>query len=523
MWRDSVAKRRSRYLYLLEGSGVFYDVTCRCLGEWVGSGSHSNREQVIQYVSACVLAPAMNAYIIWVLKAALKKDISRLYFLARDGYFMYTTAKTLCERLHLPIDCRYLSCSRYSIRIPMFHFNMGEAFDYIVRGGIDVTLDKVLNRAGLSDQDKADVVNDIGTEFAEDVIPYADLEKLRTRLEASEVFISAVKEHSEAAFPKARDYLEQEGLFDDVSYAFVDSGWTGSMQKVLGQLLDKCGQGRRLHGFYWGLYELPADVNADDYECFYFGPAFGTRRKVGFSNCLYESIFSAPHGMTLGYERRGKRTEPVYADIRDENKEFNDLTGKYLGWFTEALADFALSGYHLNKPVSKDDDKNENSSENVNDRGQDVNDRVLTERDGLRVLAGLGFAKKNKSRIERLTHPEKEDVLRSLLDTFMGTPARHEAVVYGSLPFSDDVLDENEQQVAAEMTREELDTNHPFKKIMILTGISKQRIRESAWYEGSVVRNGADVDKHLRAYRMYKWMLYGKKEVFRLKGKYINK
>ena len=515
MWHDSVAKRRARYLYLLEGEGVFYDIACECLGEGNRSGNLSNREQVIRDVSACVLAPAINAYIIWVLKAALKKKIGRLYFLARDGYFMYTTAKTLCEKLHLPIDCRYLSCSRYSIRIPIFHFNMGEAFDYILRGGIDVTLDKVFDRAGLSDQDKINVINEIGAEYAEGVIPYADLEKLRTRLEVSEVFVSAVKEHSEAAFPAARDYMDQEGLFEDVSYAFVDSGWTGSMQKVFGQLLYKCGHGRKLHGFYWGLYELPADVNTDDYECFYFGPGFGVSRKVGFSNCLFESIFSAPHGMTLGYERKEKRVEPVYADIRDENKKFNELTGRYLGIFTEMLADFALSEYHLNKPGSKHDDKNECSPDNGHDRGEDVNDNILTERNGLRVLAGLGFSKKKGSKFEKLTSPEKDDVLKSLLDTFMGTPARHEAVVYGSLPFSDDVLDENEQQVAAEMTREELETNHPLKKIMILTGVSKQRIRESAWYEGSAVRNGEDVDKNLRAYRMYKRMLYVKKEAVR--------
>ena len=86
----------------------------------------------------------------------------------------------------------------------MFHFNMSEAFDYIVRGGIDVTLDKVLNRAGLSDKDKANVIRDIGDEFVGGVIPYADLPKLRTRLEASDVFFEAVKESSEAAFPSVK-------------------------------------------------------------------------------------------------------------------------------------------------------------------------------------------------------------------------------------------------------------------------------------------------------------------------------
>ena len=98
---------------------------------------------------------------------------------------------------------------------------MSEAFDYIVRGGIDVTLDKVLNRGGLNDTDKEKVINDIGTEFSEGIIPYAELPKLRALLESSDVFIDAVKRRSEAAFPAARDYLEQEGLFENVRYAFA--------------------------------------------------------------------------------------------------------------------------------------------------------------------------------------------------------------------------------------------------------------------------------------------------------------
>lgn len=494
MWRDSFLKRRKRYLYLLKDTGIYYDTALRCLKISDSEGTESSEdEKVIADVSTCVLAPVMNAYMIWVLKAALKKKINRLYFLARDGYFMYTTAKMICERSGIPVECRYLSCSRYSIRIPMFHFNMSEALDYITRGGIDVTLDKVLNRAGLEESDKADIIQDIGNEFGEGVIPYADLSKLRTRLEMSEAFITAVKSHSEKAFPAARDYLEQEGLFEDVNYAFVDSGWTGSMQKVIGQLLDRCGHAKKLHGFYWGLYELPPDVNADDYECFYFGPSFGVRRKVEFSNCLFESIFSAPHGMTIGYQKNGKRVVPVYADIREKNKIFNEITGKYLERFTGELSKAAFGD---NKPAEFPDTK--------------------------KPLCSLGryrFVNKNMSFIENLKNPEKKDVIGSLLGTFMGKPARHEAFVYGSLPFSDDVLDENEQPVAAEMTAEELFTNHPLKKIMILTGFSKDVIRESAWYEGSAVRNGEDTDKHLSAYRTYKWLLYGKKEAVRIKAR----
>ena len=43
-------------------------------------------------VGACVLGPALSAFVRWVLAEAVRTGKKRLYFLARDGYFMYQTA-----------------------------------------------------------------------------------------------------------------------------------------------------------------------------------------------------------------------------------------------------------------------------------------------------------------------------------------------------------------------------------------------------------------------------------------------
>ena len=117
----------------------------------------------------------------------------------------------------------------------------------------------------------------------------------------------------------------------------------------------------------------------------------------------------------------------------------------------------------------------------------------------------------------------ERETVRRLLETFMSTPTIREAVVYGDLPFSDDVLDENEQQMAAPMTLDELKSNHPWIKAAIMLGVVKGKLRESAWYEGSAVRNGQEVKRNLIAYRIYKMMIYAKKEVVRIKGKLSGK
>ena len=59
-----------------------------------------------------ILSIVMNGFVLWVLKNAQKQGVKRLYFLARDGYFMYQCSKIYCEKFQLPIECRYLSCSR---------------------------------------------------------------------------------------------------------------------------------------------------------------------------------------------------------------------------------------------------------------------------------------------------------------------------------------------------------------------------------------------------------------------------
>ena len=112
-----------------------------------GKVQDCSKENILDSRIESVLGPALNSFILWVLKEAERKQIKKLYFLARDGYFMYRCALLYSEKWHLPIECRYLSCSKSILVVPSFHMNMEDALEYICRGGIDVNLDKILNKA----------------------------------------------------------------------------------------------------------------------------------------------------------------------------------------------------------------------------------------------------------------------------------------------------------------------------------------------------------------------------------------
>lgn len=493
MWKEKSEERLERYKEILRDAPLFLKAADQAKetetarrADGPDNEKEYSGEDISENVSYYCLAPALCACVVWLLENALKAGIKRLYFLARDAYFMYETALKFCSACSIPIDCRYLSCSRYSVRIPMYHLDMDEALGYICRGGIDVTMEKILNRAGLSPSEKEAVMEELGSagvEYGrEELIPYAELSAIRAVLEKSTLFMEYTVQNSKRAMPLLKGYLIQEGLTDDVPMALADSGWVGSMQKILNRAVEyiKKEDAENIHGdkkknakegavikpfqgYYWGLYELPDGVNPESYHCYYFSPGYNMAQKVYFSNCLFETVFSAPHGMTLGYKEENGRYFPVYGDISKDQKAFMETVGARLLLFADKLIS------------------------------------ALKETP-------------SQARAKSLLPEADKKVIYRLLRCFMGNPCPGEAEIFGRLHFSDDVLDYKSQELAADLSQKELNANHAFNKILSMAGIKKGFLRESAWYEASAVLSGSRVSHHLRGYAVYKRLLYLRKQ-----------
>ena len=452
-YRESV--RLSKYREYMEQS--------RLMGKILEKTEAQSKERsVMENVTMYVLAPCITGFVLWVLKDAVKRGVKRLYFLARDGYFMYQAAKILCGEKNIPIECRYLYCSRYSLRVPIYHLDMDEAMEYITRSGIDVTMKKVFERSGITVSERKKVMEGGTIPFAmEEVIPYVRLGEVRKILEENEFFQECVRRQSQEAFPALQGYLEQEGFFDGVTSMLVDSGWVGSMQKTLNRVLVHLGRKDNIEGYYWGIYELPKDVAKEDYHCYYFSPEKHLREKVFFSNCLFEAVFSAPHGMTMGYIQDETEYIPKLSQISEERRSFMEQTEEYIKKYVNEIAD------------------------------------SITD-------------------ITKVDCDRDKRVIKKLLKLFMGNPTKEEAETYGKLKFSDDVMDDAVRQVAEPLTEAELRANHAVNKILVMLGIKNEYIKESAWYEGSAARHDKNKRSHLFHYAVYKYLLYIRKRY--LKG-----
>lgn len=397
-------------------------------------------------------------FVRWLLDTAENQRRERLYFLSRDGYQMYLVAKALSKELRYNIDCRYINVSRYSLRIPEYHLIGEKCLDKICIGGIDVTFEKVMKRAGLNDEEAREIGKLCGYDDKyKDVISYQEVIGLKEVLKKEEQFFEYVYAHSKEAYKTAIGYLKQEGMCDNIDFAIVDSGWTGTMQQTLYNLIASTGRKPHMHGYYFGLYEIPKERNS--YYCaYYFEPKNGIRRKVNFSNCLFEAVFTSAEGMTLRYKKNGDKYEPEYDNICNPNKE---MVNKHI-WLIEEYTKIYCDIY------------------------------------------------KEYDIISRLSY-EKIPLVEKLLRNIMGNPSMDELKAYGGIQFSDDVLEGSLQKVAAELSDEEIRNQRFLNKALIMLGIKKGIIHESAWIEGSIVRNGKRVKSYLRHVKLYKYFVYIKK------------
>ena len=414
-------------------------------------------------VSMFVLGPVLLSFLLWIFRQAERAGRYRLYFLARDGYLMYRLAEKLCRMYGLPFDCRYLYASRLAWRLPEQHL-IGEDFlERVCRGGMNVTFASLMRRAGLTPEEAERVAAEICPGKGMDVIlSRKEIRDLRVLLSGCRTFLESARKHSEECLEPAIAYLRQEGLFEEVPYALVDSGWIGTMQESLRHLLESAGYRGKTEGYYFGLYSLPPQADRQLFHGFYFEPETGLRRKARFSNCLFECIFTAPHGMTLGYEQKDGRWQPRLAAVAGAQEE---RVRRQLG----LLEQYVLAAADA------------------------YGESLCREAEGL--------------------DPE------ALLSGFMANPSREESLCFGSFSFSDDVTEDHMQPLASRLTQRQLLDHHlPFRlRLMFLPG--RRKLKDSGWVEGSVrLYGGCLFPWHRAGILLYKYASFARMQSSFRKG-----
>lgn len=272
------------------------------------------KEKLAQ-ATAYVTAPVLFCYVDYVIVNAEKQGIKKIYFLARDGYILKAVADVMIKSRKLKIETCYLYVSRYALRNAMY-FKCDTVEDFENAGFFGhcavQSAENTLKRAGIEESQRVRVYKKIGFDGDEKRImndaEYDDFCKL---LKSDKELFSDIKNNSREKYENIIGYFEQSGLFENKRIALVDSGWLGSVQRTLTELImDKTDIGR-ITGYYFGLYRK----KSDSYRSFLFDISDAYRYVPTFCNNLFECFCSAPHGMTIGYNKTENGIQPVTAEV----------------------------------------------------------------------------------------------------------------------------------------------------------------------------------------------------------------
>lgn len=456
-------KRYCKYLKILEQNQAYRSAFKKSCDEYLGQVGTQMPIDTRLYLMT--FAPTMVSYVNWVLYQAVQTGKNRLYFLSRDGYQMHLIAKRLVEIKKIPIECRYLSVSRFSMRIPEYYLAIEKSIDSICVGGIDVTPVKIIKRGGLTEEECKNTIAELGMEHEQNkILNYRQVIQFKEKLRTSRYLKKYVYQHSKESYSNAIGYLKQEGLCRDGDFAIVDSGWIGTLQRSIETLVQSVNPNIRVEGYYFGMYEYPQNISRNQFHAYYFSAKKGLNRKACFSNSLFETILSSDEGMTMRYEK----TENGYVPVWDEQK----------------------------------------------------NPNVRQMKENIEALK-LYLQQLNMGKDEAIDWKSDRKLVQKLMTTFMSKPTMLEYECYGKNLFSDDVLDGAYKEVAADLTWEQIKNQRLWNKFLIVTGIKSATIHESAWLEGSAVKaSGGQTGKlasELRHIRRYKRCIYFRKQLKREK------
>ena len=243
-------------------------------------------------------------YMKWVLDESIRREINRLYFVARDGWILQQIADAIIKSEGYLIKTQYLYGSRKAWRLPAYDGSKEEFNSIIKNSGMDEVF--CLDDLAKVFQLKTEIlIRFLPKEYKgmrkEEKFVYFQKDNILKQLQDSDSFRSYLVENQKKNKAFVIRYLQQEIDFSDENYAFVELSGTGMTQKWLAKLIG-CFYHGKIRNYY---FKLDRIYTKDQCSFLDFYPSNMKR------SYMLELLCRAPHGQTEGYEEKGNKIVPI--------------------------------------------------------------------------------------------------------------------------------------------------------------------------------------------------------------------
>ena len=275
-----------------------------------GGGSHE--------LVSTFLGPIMLVWAAWVLAAARRDGIRRLYFVARDGHLVWRAARVLAPKFG-DIECRYLKISRRTVLLPSTNEISPTGMPWLQRPLEPARLEALTQKLGLNWPDVEYAFLSLARESSGSTVLAADADWRKFwKIIQSPPIVGLVQDQIELKRRSILTYLRAEGLCESDPSALVDVGWHLMVQAGLQRLLGWPDRSPGMSGYYLGLFGnrmAPAVAGkaaalfyqeAPDYQ------AISGSYEIFLRINILEHLFGlASHGTVSDHQNTGATIEPI--------------------------------------------------------------------------------------------------------------------------------------------------------------------------------------------------------------------
>ena len=268
-----------------------------------------SKEYYSQFGYEC-FGPFLYEYVKWLKEKFIKNDISKVYFLSRDGYIMKEAFDIINND---NIESLYLEVSRRSLRVPILHIN--PEYENIILELSNAKSIKLINffdMLGLNAESYKICIEKYGFMLEKNydknkLLGNAKFKKMYDECLKKDVIINSKKE-----FEFLKKYLKMKKV--EGKFAIVDIGWGGSMQKYLIKTLNLLNINNDVFGYYIGIADY-YKKNVLDKDMKMFGYLFDLKNNINTQDLrkpfvgLFESLFLENKGSVEKY--RIKNNLPI--------------------------------------------------------------------------------------------------------------------------------------------------------------------------------------------------------------------
>lgn len=260
----------------------------------------NNEENDVYKFAATYACPVLYQYVYWLIEESQKKNIKRLYFIARDGYILKLVADSIIEQLGIDIKTHYIYGSRIAWRViseQNYSTIVNKFFD-LEQTNIGL-LDVVHKTFGI-DAEKLGYKKDYKHNK---ILNAKEIQDLKNKILNDKAIVELVIANNKEKHDKLEKYLLQEVNCENNDFAFVDAVGSGLTMEYIYPIFYK-ETGAPLNVFYAIAVNPTVSLNKNINVNYY---AYSQNINPAF----FEVFCNTVEGQTIGYEEKESYIVPI--------------------------------------------------------------------------------------------------------------------------------------------------------------------------------------------------------------------